>query len=165
MANSGPGTNGSQFYVLYKPAPHLDFKHTVFGRVVGGFEALTAMERVATDDDDRPLQDISITGVTVFVNPYRDMLEEEAKRKEAEEKKKGVKEGGGANAGEEFGSWFSNPAAAAGAAGKETGAGGVGKYLKATVPSSIATGTEGAVPVVKKAKTGGKSQLSNFDAW
>jgi hypothetical protein len=99
----------------------------------------------------------------VFVNPYRDMLEEEAKRKEAEEKKKGVKEG--VSTGEEFGSWFSNPAAAAGGAGKEAGGGGVGKYLKAAVPSSTGTGADEAVPVVKKAKTGAKSQLSNFDAW
>ena len=47
-----------------------------------GFEVLTAMERVPTDDDDRPRQEIRITGATVFVNPYRD--EEEAERKAAE---------------------------------------------------------------------------------
>ncbi len=53
MANSGPGTNGSQFFILYKSAQHLNLKHSVFGRVVGGMETLAAMERVPTDADDR----------------------------------------------------------------------------------------------------------------
>lgn len=56
MANSGPGTNGSQFFIIYKSAAHLNYKHTVFGRVVGGMEVLSLMEKVATDDEDRPLQ-------------------------------------------------------------------------------------------------------------
>jgi peptidyl-prolyl cis-trans isomerase-like protein 2 len=51
--------------------------------VIAGFEVLTAMEKVPTDDDDRPKQEIKITGATVFVNPYKD--EEEAERKAAEE--------------------------------------------------------------------------------
>ena len=46
MANNGPHTNGSQVYILYKSAHHLDYKHTIFGRVVGGLQTLTAMERV-----------------------------------------------------------------------------------------------------------------------
>lgn len=55
MANSGPHTNGSQFFILYKSATHLNFKHTVFGMVVGGLTTLAAMEKVPVDDDDRPL--------------------------------------------------------------------------------------------------------------
>lgn len=54
MANSGPHTNGSQFFILYKSAKHLNFKHTVFGMVVGGLTTLSAMEKVPVDDDDRP---------------------------------------------------------------------------------------------------------------
>lgn len=56
MANSGPHSNGSQFFILYKSAHHLDHKHTVFGKVVGGLGALTEMERVPVDDEDRPLK-------------------------------------------------------------------------------------------------------------
>lgn len=55
MANSGPHTNGSQFFILYKSATHLNFKHTVFGGVVGGLLTLSAMEKVPVDDKDRPL--------------------------------------------------------------------------------------------------------------
>lgn len=44
---------------------------------------LTAMERVPTDDDDRPTQEIKITGATIFVNPYKEMEEEENKKEEA----------------------------------------------------------------------------------
>lgn len=55
MANSGPHTNGSQFFILYKSANHLNFKHTVFGGVVGGLTTLAAMEKVPVDDNDRPL--------------------------------------------------------------------------------------------------------------
>ena len=51
--------------------------------VIAGFEVLTAMEKVPTDDDDRPKQEIKITGATIFVNPYKD--EEEAERKAAED--------------------------------------------------------------------------------
>lgn len=53
MANRGRDTNGSQFYILYKPARHLDYKHTVFGRVVGGLDVLDRLEGIETDDDDR----------------------------------------------------------------------------------------------------------------
>jgi peptidyl-prolyl cis-trans isomerase-like protein 2 len=55
MANSGPHTNGSQFFVLYKSATHLNYKHTVFGGVVGGLATLAAMENVPVDESDRPL--------------------------------------------------------------------------------------------------------------
>lgn len=60
MANSGPHSNGSQFFILYKSANHLNFKHTVFGGVVGGLTTLSVMEKVPVDDDDRPLVSIAL---------------------------------------------------------------------------------------------------------
>ncbi|KAJ2613687.1 cyclophilin peptidyl-prolyl cis-trans isomerase Cyp8 [Coemansia sp. RSA 1365] len=70
MANRGPNTNTSQFFILYRTAKHLDGKHTIFGRVVGGLPVLSKIEAVPTDDDDRPMSDIVISDVSVFVDPY-----------------------------------------------------------------------------------------------
>ena len=54
MANSGPNTNGSQFFITFRPTPHLNGKHVVFGRVVAGLDILTAMENVSTGRNDVP---------------------------------------------------------------------------------------------------------------
>lgn len=69
MANSGPNTNGSQFFITYKPARHLDGKYTVFGTLIDGLDTLDKMERVKTGQGDRPLQDIRIESVTIHSNP------------------------------------------------------------------------------------------------
>mmetsp|Transcript_40929 Transcript_40929/g.61083 ORF Transcript_40929/g.61083 Transcript_40929/m.61083 type:complete len:126 (+) Transcript_40929:165-542(+) len=60
MANSGRDTNGSQFFVLFKPAHHLNGKHCVFGEMVEGQATLDAIEGVKTQSDDRPIAPIVI---------------------------------------------------------------------------------------------------------
>ncbi|KAK2983294.1 LOW QUALITY PROTEIN: hypothetical protein RJ640_030573, partial [Escallonia rubra] len=159
MANSGPHTNGSQFFILYKSANHLNFKHTVFGGVVGGLPALSIMEKVPVDDNDRPLEEIKIISVTVFVNPYTESDEEEEKAndvKVAEDEEN-----------DKVGSWYSNP----GTGTTETGAagGGVGKYLKARNSQVYATTAADAdlqsVSVGKKRKLGVSTrELKDFSA-
>ena len=89
MANSGPNTNASQFFITYAKHAHLNGKYTVFGRVIGGLEVLDAMEKVCfracvgfakradglcarqapCDANDAPLSDIRLKGVTMHANP------------------------------------------------------------------------------------------------
>jgi cyclophilin family peptidyl-prolyl cis-trans isomerase len=64
MANSGPATNGSQFFVVTAEAcPWLDGKHTVFGRVTSGQDVADRISRVERDERDRPLEPVLLASV------------------------------------------------------------------------------------------------------
>lgn len=60
MANAGPNTNGSQFFICFGATPHLDGKHTVFGRVIEGYETVKAMEETETHQGDLPASPVVI---------------------------------------------------------------------------------------------------------
>mmetsp|Transcript_87472 Transcript_87472/g.283214 ORF Transcript_87472/g.283214 Transcript_87472/m.283214 type:complete len:550 (-) Transcript_87472:477-2126(-) len=81
MANNGKNTNKSQFFVSLKSCQHLDNKHSVFGRVVGGLQLLTLFNAWDTDEKDRPKKEIRLLRTEVFKNPFKEAMAEAAKPK------------------------------------------------------------------------------------
>lgn len=124
MANKGKNTNTSQFFVTYgSHLNHLDGKHTIFGKVVGGIGILDDLERIPVDSADRPRKKIEIVDVRVLVDPF-------------EEDEKRVKE----KVLEDDSPWLKKSTMSGSAA--------VGKYLKpatgppTTITSTASTGVE-----------------------
>lgn len=174
MANKGKNTNSSQFFITYRAAKHLDRKHTIFGRVVGGLDVLDKIETTPTGEGDRPTKDIVINDVVVFVDPFEEFLknqaEEQEKEKQDEERKR-------VGTDDDMTTWTGKRLrdARRKADGSE-GKSGVGKYLKAATATATAARDEDEIlgvieedeftyeqPVKKKAKGGGG--FGNFDSW
>lgn len=93
MANRGPNTNGSQFFITTRPAPHLDGMHTVFGRVVDGQKYVTEIENQRVDTNHRPYADIRVVrcGELVLIKPSK-VSSKKAKKIEKRKRKREVEE-------------------------------------------------------------------------
>ncbi|EHB09774.1 Peptidyl-prolyl cis-trans isomerase-like 2 [Heterocephalus glaber] len=154
MANSGPNTNKSQFFITFRSCAYLDKKHTIFGRVVGGFDTLTAMENVESDPKtDRPKEEVRIDATTVFVDPY-----EEADAQIAQERKTKLEVTPEAKV-------KTNQPPQSGTQGPQTYRHGVGKYINPAATKRVAEeepSTSTAVPVAKKKPSRG---FGDFSSW
>ena len=72
MANAGPGTNGSQFFITTAPTPWLNGKHTIFGEVVEGAEVVDQISKVSTGRNDKPATDVVLESVVIEAAPDGD---------------------------------------------------------------------------------------------
>ncbi|CEQ41244.1 SPOSA6832_02951, partial [Sporobolomyces salmonicolor] len=140
MANSGPNTNGSQFFLTFRDqCPHLDGKHTVFGRLVGGHDVLSKLERVPIDPaTDRPLKPVVLEDVQVFGDPfeeYKQRLEKRLKREAEEREGQGEKQRRKEERAKDRTTWFgtnlAKPAEPSLLEAQASSSSGIGKYLSA----------------------------------
>lgn len=165
MANKGKNTNSSQFFITYKPAKHLDRKHTIFGKVVDGLDTLDKMEAVPVDEGSRPLREIVIKDIVVFLDPFEEFLKEKDQTEKAEAAKTELKRQGGTD--DDKTTWTGKRIRGDGTV--EQAGSGVGKYLKSSHADQSEApnvaddlNVEAWEPSKKKVKTGG---FGNFDNW
>ncbi|WVQ76076.1 peptidyl-prolyl cis-trans isomerase-like 2 [Cryptococcus sp. DSM 104548] len=173
MANSGPRSNTSQFFFTFRETPHLDGKHTVFGKLVGGEDVLDKIERIPVLSSNRPVKDIVIIGVNVLQDPfesYKVRLQAKLARQDQSAETLAKRAAKQAEREKDRTTWLGTDLGEKGESKAvkekrkaEEEEGGVGKYMKAAA-AARAVGT-GAGAGVGKGKVGGKvPEVMDFGA-
>jgi len=143
-------------FITYRSARHLDNKHTVFGRVVGGLETLDKMEKVEVDSNDRPKEDIIIQVCQIFVDPYDEVDQLLKAEREA-----------AATASETKAKQALSKQRVKDDVSKKTFKEGVGKYINPVAQKRTFEEEEELSETQKKKlkQTKQKSDLGNFSSW
>lgn len=150
-------------FITYRSCRHLDGKHTIFGKLVGGLDTLNELEKIEVDNKDRPIEDIKIEKVHIFVDPFQEADEQLANERaeEIEKQQKAVLD-------EQKRKQRSQPL--------KVFRTGIGKYLStgaegseqpstSASTSTTATATAKDEPLLKKKKTEKNFGFGNFSAW
>ena len=85
MANKGPNTNTSQFFITLDDCQYIDKKYTIFGRLVGGFATLDKIGQGLVDLNQKPIKEIKIISTIVYGNAYREVIKELLGKEKAKE--------------------------------------------------------------------------------
>lgn len=143
-------------FITYRSCRHLDGKHTIFGKLVGGLETLNEMEKIEVDNKDRPIEDIFVEKAHIFVDPFQE-ADEQLMKERADEIEKQQK----AVADEKKRKERAQPL--------KVFRSGVGKYLNTTATkpttSSDQTATSTSDSAVKKKKPNSSYGFGNFGSW
>jgi len=172
MANSGPGTNSSQFFITFRDTPHLNGKHTVFGKVIDGMETLAAMEAQPINKANRPLKDIKILGIVIVQDPfedYRQRLAAKHAKRDTSEAALAARAEKRARRENDRTTWLGTDLGEKGQKrSREDDVGGVGKYLAANAKPT--TTSEQEIPAASSFGVEAKKQkklgsFGNFSNW
>ncbi|KAH9947923.1 cyclophilin-like protein [Amylocystis lapponica] len=170
MANKGPGTNTSQFYVTFKATPHLDKKHTVFGKLVGGEDILNALEVIPVKPGtDRPAKQIRITEVIIHQDPFEEYKSRQQKKLERKAEAEMMARAGKAAEKKDRDdiNWFGVKVGLESMESSAAG-GGVGKYLNIGTKRPAPKESLGSFPdvgIAEDSKKKRKIGFGNFEGW
>ncbi|KAF9270132.1 cyclophilin-like protein [Marasmius fiardii PR-910] len=163
MANKGASTNGSQWYITFKAAPHLDRKHTVFGKLVGGEDVLDTLEKLPRKEGtERPAKPVKITEVIIYQDPFEDYKTRLAKklaRREANQNGTVVNKAPEKKAADDT-NWFGIKIGGD-TASNGSGGGGIGKYLNLKRTQDESPG----IGLVDEPKKKRKLGFGDFEGW